>query len=149
MALCTHRLRGIISLISSLLFSDGGKDRKTGMRCQSPGDGSNGPRSLDKNLRSLPLENVQYFTRSPAPLKHGGQARCFYCFRPVSAFPFKGAEREIRFSHPSLPGFLPVIQITNLPIGNLSADLEPTRTGSDVMINVTRKDDLLSIVTVR
>lgn len=62
---------------------------------------------------------------------------------------FQGADREIRFTNPHLPEFLPALQITNLRLGNLSADLQLTRTKSDVMINVTRKDDALNIVTVR
>lgn len=62
---------------------------------------------------------------------------------------FHGAEREIRSTYPLLPKFLPAIQINNLRMWNLSADLEFTRTASDVMINVTQKDELLSIVTVR
>jgi glycogen debranching enzyme len=62
---------------------------------------------------------------------------------------FQGAEHVIRFTNPHLPEFLPALQITNLRIGNYSADLQLTRTESDVMINVTRKDDSLNIVSVR
>jgi glycogen debranching enzyme len=62
---------------------------------------------------------------------------------------FQGAEREIRFSNPHLPEFLPALHIKNLRIGKLSADLELTRTESDVLINVIRKDDSLNIVAIR
>ena len=62
---------------------------------------------------------------------------------------FHGAEHEIRFTNPHLPEFLPSLQITNLRLGNFSADLQLTRTQSDVMINVTRKDDSLNVVSVR
>lgn len=62
---------------------------------------------------------------------------------------FNGAEREIRFINPHLPEFLPALQITNLRIGNCSADIHLTRTKSDVMINVIRKDESLNIVAVR
>jgi len=62
---------------------------------------------------------------------------------------FHGAEQEIRFTKPYLPEFLPSLQLQNLRIGNLSADLEFTRKKSDVMIHVTRKDDPLNIVAVK
>ncbi len=62
---------------------------------------------------------------------------------------FQGAEREIRFSNPHLPEFLPALHIKNLRIGKLSADLELTRTESDVLINVIRKDASLNIVAIR
>ncbi|GJL50024.1 MAG: amylo-alpha-1,6-glucosidase [Nitrospirales bacterium] len=62
---------------------------------------------------------------------------------------FHGADQEIRFTKPYLPEFLPSLQLQNLRIGNLSADLEFTRKKSDVMIHVTRKDDPLNIVAVK
>ena len=55
--------------------------------------------------------------------------------------PFHGTDREIPFIHPSFPEFLPAIQIEIFRIGNVLADLEITRTESDVMINVARQDD--------
>lgn len=62
---------------------------------------------------------------------------------------FQGAEREIRFTNAHLPEFLPALHIKNLSIGKFSADLELTRTESDVLINVIRKDDPLNIVAIR
>ena len=82
--------------------------------------------------------------RSPSM---GGRSRVFLG-TSLSRHVLYGTNREIRFTHPSLPDFLPAIQLKNLRIGNVSPDLEYTRTESDVMINVTRKDDQLSIVAI-
>ena len=65
----------------------------------------------------------------------------FLLIQACLGMPFHGTDREIRFIHPSFPEFLPAIQIEIFRIGNVLADLEITRTESDVMINVTRQDD--------
>ncbi|MGD9852617.1 MAG: glycogen debranching N-terminal domain-containing protein [Nitrospirales bacterium] len=62
---------------------------------------------------------------------------------------FQGDDRKIRFTNPYLPEFLPALQIKNLRMGKYSVDMELTRTNSDVMINVTRKEGDLNVVTVR
>lgn len=114
--------------------------------------------SIHVDLHRLP-ELICGFPRKPGegpilyPVACAPQAwaagAVFLLLQACLGISFHGTEREIRFTHPSLPEFLPAMKIKNLRIGNLSADLELTRTESDVMINVTRKDELLSIVTVR
>lgn len=114
--------------------------------------------SIHVDLHRLP-ELICGFPRKPGegpilyPVACAPQAwaagAVFLLLQACLGISFHGANREIRFTHPSLPEFLPAIQIKSLRLGNLSADLELTRTESDVMINVTRKDDLLNIVTVR
>ena len=114
--------------------------------------------SIQVDLHRLP-ELICGFPRKPGegpilyPVACAPQAwaagAVFLLLQACLGISFHGTDREIRFTHPSLPEFLPAIQIKNLRIGNVSADLEFTRTESDVMINVTRKDDLLSIVAVR
>ncbi len=114
--------------------------------------------SIHVDLHRLP-ELICGFPRKPGegpilyPVACAPQAwaagAVFLLLQSCLGISFNGAEQEIRFTHPFLPEFLPAIQIKNLRIGNLSADLKFTRTESDVMINVTRKDDLLNIVSVR
>ncbi len=114
--------------------------------------------SIHVDLHRLP-ELICGFPRKPGegpilyPVACAPQAwaagAVFLLLQACLGISFHGADREIRFTHPTLPEFLPAIQIKNLRIGNLSADLEFTRTESDVMINVTRKDDPLNIVSVR
>ncbi|RMH38110.1 MAG: amylo-alpha-1,6-glucosidase [Nitrospirae bacterium] len=62
---------------------------------------------------------------------------------------FDGANREIRLTRPSLPPYLPSLQINNLRIGEASADLVIARSDEDVTVNVVRKDESLNIVTVK
>ncbi|WNM62183.1 amylo-alpha-1,6-glucosidase [Candidatus Nitrospira neomarina] len=114
--------------------------------------------SIQVDLHRLP-ELICGFPRKPGegpilyPVACAPQAwaagAVFLLLQACLGISFHGTDREIRFTHPSLPEFLPAIQIKNLRIGKVSADLEFTRTESDVMINVTRKDDQLSIVAVR
>lgn len=114
--------------------------------------------SIQVDLHRLP-ELICGFPRKPGegpilyPVACAPQAwaagAVFLLLQACLGISFHGTDREIRFTQPSLPEFLPAIQIKNLRIGKVSADLEFTRTESDVMINVTRKDDQLSIVAVR
>ncbi|MDR4494139.1 MAG: glycogen debranching N-terminal domain-containing protein [Nitrospirales bacterium] len=114
--------------------------------------------SIHVELRRLP-ELICGFTRKPGespilyPVACAPQAwaagAVFLLLQACLGMSFQGTEREIRFTNPYLPEFLPFLKITNLRMGKYSADLELTRTASDVMINVTRKDDDLNIVTVR
>lgn len=114
--------------------------------------------SIQVDLHRLP-ELICGFPRKPGegpilyPVACAPQAwaagAVFLLLQACLGISFHGTDREIRITHPSLPEFLPAIQIKNLRIENVSADLKFIRTESDVMINVTRKDDLLSIVTVR
>jgi glycogen debranching enzyme len=114
--------------------------------------------SIHVDLHRLP-ELICGFTRRPGegpilyPVACAPQAwaagAVFLLLQACLGISFQGAAREIRFTNPYLPEFLPFLQIKNLRIGESTADLEFTRTKSDVLINVTRKDDLLNIVAVR
>jgi glycogen debranching enzyme len=57
--------------------------------------------------------------------------------------------REVRFRHPTLPGFLQQLRIRDLRVGDASVDLELTRHPSAVGINVLRKQGQLDVVTVK
>lgn len=114
--------------------------------------------SIHANLHRLP-ELICGFKRRPGegpilyPVACAPQAwsagAVFLLLQACIGISLQGAEPEIRFTNPYLPEFLPALQIKNLRVGKFSADLELTRTESDVMINVTRKDDPLNIVKVR
>jgi glycogen debranching enzyme len=114
--------------------------------------------SIHVDLHRLP-ELICGFTRRPGvgpilyPVACAPQAwaagAVFLLLQACLGISFQGAEREIRFTNPFLPEFLPFLQIKNLRLGESTADVEFTRTKSDVMINVTRKDNSLNIVAVR
>jgi glycogen debranching enzyme len=114
--------------------------------------------SIHVDLHRLP-ELICGFTRRPGegpilyPVACAPQAwaagAVFLLLQACLGISFRGAEHEIRFTNPYLPEFLPFLQIKNLRLGESTADVEFTRTKSDVMINVTRKDDPLNIVAVR
>ena len=113
--------------------------------------------SIHVELHRLP-ELICGFRRKPGegpilyPVACAPQAwaagTVFLLLQACLGMSFQGANREIRFTNPYLPEFLPALKIKNLRIGKLSADLELTRTESDVMINVIRKDDPLNIVKI-
>lgn len=114
--------------------------------------------STHVDLHRLP-ELICGFTRRPEegpilyPVACAPQAwaagAVFLLIQACLGLSFHGAANEIRLTNPSLPRFLPAVQLRNLAIGQASADLEFTRTESDVMINVIRKDEPLNIVAVR
>lgn len=114
--------------------------------------------SIHVDLHRLP-ELICGFKRKPGespilyPVACAPQAwasgAVFLLLQACLGLSFQGDERKIRFTNPYLPEFLPALQIKNLRMGKYSADLEFTRTDSDVLINVARKDDDLNIVTVR
>lgn len=62
---------------------------------------------------------------------------------------FDGPNHAIRLTRPTLPEYLPSLQIKNLRIGPASADLVIARRDDDVTVNVLHKDEPLDIVIVK
>jgi glycogen debranching enzyme len=53
---------------------------------------------------------------------------------------FDAGARQVRFSNPVLPDWLPGVQITNLRLGGASVDLALERADKAVTVRVTRRD---------
>jgi glycogen debranching enzyme len=58
-------------------------------------------------------------------------------------------ERQVWFTRPRLPMFLPELRVTNLAVAGASVDLHLVRHGDAVGVNVLRRDGDLSVVTAQ
>jgi hypothetical protein len=56
--------------------------------------------------------------------------------------------REIRFDRPLLPASLNELQIRDLRLGNAFVDLDLTRHGLDVGVNVLRREGPIEVLVV-
>jgi glycogen debranching enzyme len=58
---------------------------------------------------------------------------------------FDAPSRQINFSNPVLPDWLPRVEIANLCIGTNSVDLSLERQGKAVAVNVNRRDGEIAV----
>jgi hypothetical protein len=61
----------------------------------------------------------------------------------------EGSSSRISFSYPLLPDFLKEIRLLNLRVGTGSVDLLLQRHGTDVGVNVLRREGELEVVLVK
>jgi glycogen debranching enzyme len=60
-----------------------------------------------------------------------------------------GVEKQVWFTRPQLPSFLPELRISNLTVVGASIDLHLVRHGDDVGVNVLRREGDLSVVVAK
>ena len=61
----------------------------------------------------------------------------------------RGDESRVVFDNPVLPAFLDEVEIHGLRVGEGTVDLLLHRHGTDVAINVPRREGRVSVVTVK
>jgi glycogen debranching enzyme len=76
-------------------------------------------------------------------------ANVFLLLQSCLGLHIDGANRRITFSHPVLPEFLNRVRIGNLRLRDAAVDLHLERHGSDVGLNVLRRDGEVEIVVVK
>lgn len=57
--------------------------------------------------------------------------------------------KQVRFSHPTLPDFLDVVDIMHLEVGGATIDISVDRFATDVGVNVLRRDPGIEVIVIK